>query len=142
MAATKARVKLNRSRMNEVQAALADGVAVFLEACAQEASGRAPDATPQGVGLVDAWGWMVYVNGKKVADGSGDGTVVKPPRDLRISRTAGIAGAIGFGFPARFQEIGTAHQPARPFLSPAVMSVVPRFEELMQQGIAGRLDKP
>lgn len=136
---TKARVALKRNALDEVQLGLADGVGRFLEEVAQIASARAPDQFEDDKGLPDRWGWAVYSGGKKVADGSGDGSVVKPPREMRISRQDGLAGFVGFGFPARFLEFGTVKMRAQPFLTPAVESVAPRAPGLIREGAAGRL---
>ena len=64
--------------------------------------------------------WVSYVDGKKVGQ---DQPGIRKPRDFKV-RGQGVAVAGGYSFPARFNEMGTVRQPARPFLGPALMAVV------------------
>jgi hypothetical protein len=115
-----ARVVLNRAALDQVHLALADGVEEIARTIVETAG--PPDATPFGLGLVNSGGWAVYDGKKKLSGGSLDGSQPKKPRAFRAEAT-GITGIAGFGFPARFQETGTVHQPARPFLLPAAIRV-------------------
>ena len=73
-----------------------------------------PDAAPYGAGLVTRGGVAGFALGKRVDHN----TDVKRVRNFRPDRK-GVDVAVGFTFPARFQEMGTEHQPARPFLGPS-----------------------
>ncbi len=117
------RVQLNANALTQTQQILAKGVLHFLHEIALEASSRAADAPPLGVGLVDTWGAAMYVDGKKVGEISGDGKATKKPRAFRAG--PGLAGLVGFGFPARFVEVGTSRSRAQPFFTPSVMSALP-----------------
>lgn len=118
--ARKPRMVLNREALHQVDLAMAEGLeAVALEVLSI-ADPNVPDAAPFGEGLIERGGHLTYVDGKKVG---GDSRVNRKPRDFKV-RGQGVAVAAGYTFPAKFNEIGTVHQPARPFLTPAVMSVV------------------
>jgi hypothetical protein len=132
-----ARVVLNRSALDEVHLALADGVTEIARTIVETA--RPPDATPFGEGLVTQGGWLVYNGSKKVAGGSLSGNQPKKPRAFRVRGTEGIAGIAGFGFPARFQETGTVDQPARPFLMPAVVKVKGVAADIMREIVGPKL---
>lgn len=73
-----------------------------------------PDAAPFGVGLVTRGGVAGFALGKRIDHN----TDVKTPRGFKPDRK-GVDVAVGFSFPARFQETGTEKQPPRPFLGPA-----------------------
>lgn len=74
-----------------------------------------------GEGLVDRGvGYLSYVDGKKVG---GDSRVDKKPKAFKV-RGKGVSVAVGMGFPMRFYEMGTVHQPARPTFAPVVSEVV------------------
>jgi hypothetical protein len=112
---SKARAVLNRDALAAIDQATVAG----LEQTAMEVLREVdpPDQTPYGEGLVDRGGFISYVDGKRVG-GDADGK----PRQMRV-RGQGIVVAVGFGFPAKFQEMGTENQPPRPFLTPVVMRV-------------------
>ena len=133
-----ARVVLNRQALDSLHLALAEGVEEIARTIVETAD--PPDATPFGVGLVDRGGWAVYAGSKKVGGGSLDGTQPNKPRAFRPEPT-GVTGIAGFGFPARFQEIGTVHHAAQPFLWPAAMAVASRGGEIMR-GVVGPRLKP
>jgi hypothetical protein len=115
---SQARVVLNQQALGELDRGLATGLEVLAMEVLRVV--KPPDATPFGVGLVDRGGAIAYVDGKKVGGSAPD---VKKPKAMRV-RGKGVVVGVGFGFPGRFQEVGTSHQPSRPFLTPAVMSVV------------------
>lgn len=140
MAARKpsARVVLNRQALDTVHLALAEGVEEVARTIVETAD--PPDATPYGVGLVRSGGWAVFAGSKKVAGGSQDGTQPNKPRGFRPEPT-GITGIAGFGFPARFQEVGTVQQPARPFLWPAAMRVAGSAAAIMRDVVGPRLGR-
>ncbi len=57
-----------------------------------------------------------YIDGRKVA---GTGSA---PRGQ--ARKLGVTTIVGYGFPGRFNEVGTVNQPARPFFTPAMAAEV------------------
>ena len=112
---------LNREAMSEFDRCLVTG----LEALANEALARtkAPVAKAgeedQYSPLSEQKGVISYLDGKRV----GGDMSIKKPKDFTV-RGKGASVGVGFGFPARFNEMGTAHQPARPFFTPPVMETV------------------
>jgi HK97 gp10 family phage protein len=131
------RVKLNRAAIDGVRLAIADGTHAVAKAIVTTAN--PPDATPFGEGLITRGGTLAYVGSKKVDGWSLDGRQPRKPRKLRVKGTDTIVAVAGFGFPGRFQEFGTAHHPAQPFLTPARNQVVPRAVGIMRQATAYRL---
>jgi hypothetical protein len=132
------RVVINRKTLTQVMLITADGILAFGKAAIQDT--RPPDAPPHGEGLVRHGGAIVYANGKKVGDWSSDGTVVKKPRALRVSGTDTVIGAAGFPPPARWDELGTVNQAAKPFYYPSMMNrTVPRATSILRQAMSYRL---
>jgi hypothetical protein len=124
-----ARVVLNRAALNRVELAIADGFSAVGHAVLDTT--EPPDATPFGEGLVTRGGFLVYAAGKKV-DGFGqDGRQPAKPRAVRVQGESWLQLIVGFGFPGRFQELGTIRQPARPFLTPAAGRVLPLAAQIM-----------
>lgn len=119
--ARRSRVELNRAALDTVRRGLADGVFDLAVAVRAEAERRAPDAPPTGEGLVASGGAAVWTDGRKTHE-SGSGTVERP-RELRTG-AGRITAAVGFTFPGRFQETGTVHHAAQPFLTPAAAEVL------------------
>jgi hypothetical protein len=132
-----ARVVLNRAALDRVHLALADGVEEIARTIVETA--EPPDAAPFGVGLPARGGWLVYDGSKKVAGGSLSGNQPKKPRAFAVRGTAGIQAIAGFGFPGRFQETGTVHQPARPWFTPAVIRVKGIAAEIMRSAVGSKL---
>jgi HK97 gp10 family phage protein len=130
------RVVLNRKAFEQVDLAIADG----LFAVAEEviAVARPPDAPPYGQGLVEGGGAIAYLGGKKVNGTTIGGKQVKKPRSLKVRDGEPVAIA-GFGFPARFVELGTVDTPAEPFLTPAVFQVEPDADVILSKEIKRRL---
>ena len=137
------RVVLNRSRLDAVTLAIADGMfAVMKEIVDQTTTPDSPRKPwPLGEGLPKQGGALVYVNGKKVAGYGLDGKQPKVPRAAHISRTVGAVAIAGWGFPARFNEMGTVRQPARPFFTPTVDRVLPRLATIMAPITSARLNR-
>ena len=131
MARANNRLVLNRAALDAITLGMADGLLVLADAVV--AAAEPPDAAPFGEGLVTTGGTIAYVLGKKVG-GSG----VKKPTAMKV-RKMGVAVAGGFGFPARFQELGTVNQPAHPFLTPALMATVPGAGPFIRAAVAKRL---
>jgi hypothetical protein len=109
------RVVYNRQTADALDLGLADGLLAIGEAVISVAD--VPDATPFGQGLVTSGDAVAYINGRKIG-----GSATKP-RSARSQ--GGVEAYFGFGFPGRFQELGTIHQPPRPFLTPALNRVIP-----------------
>jgi hypothetical protein len=123
--ARRSRVEINRAKLDEVMGGLADGVFDIARAIGTVAENRAPDATPHGEGLVDRIGAIVWVDSKKVAEWSSSGRRPDKPKSMRLkSAGARVVGVVGAGFPGMFQELGTVHHSAQPFLTPSAMEVV------------------
>lgn len=110
------RVVMNRAAIDAIRLGYADGMQEVGEAILARAEPHVPDEPPIGKGLVQTGAAVTYVDGQKVA---GRGTM---PRSGRTNQ--GIMTAVGYGFPGRFNEVGTVHQPARPFLTPAIAAEV------------------
>ena len=93
---------------------------------------KPPDDPPYGVGLVETGGTVAYAFGKKV------GGTAKKPRAMKV-RSMGVAVAGGFGWPGHYAEFGTIHEPARPFLTPALMATVPEAGAFVGAAVRRRL---
>jgi hypothetical protein len=126
---TSTRVVTNRAALDAAWLAVADGLLAVGQAIVDEA--HPPDAPPYGQGLVNRGAAGVWVNGKKV------GGEAAKPRGIRVREYA-MVGVAGFDFPARFQELGTAHQPARPFLTPAANQVKGTSPAIIRDVVAAK----
>jgi hypothetical protein len=110
-------VKVNRAVRHQIDEAAAWGV--FQAGVAHLAAARSRITPPPGrsghsTGAMSAGGSVtLYMQGgETVAEGG-------PARSPADGASAAIVAVVGFPFPARFQEIGTAKQPAYPFLGPS-----------------------
>lgn len=124
------RVVLNRATFQQVTLGMADGLLALADAVI--AAAKVPDAPVIGEGLVDAGGTVAYAFGKKV------GGYAAKPRALKV-KSLGVAIAGGFPFPAHLAEFGTINQPARPFLTPALMATVGDAEPYLRAAMKQRL---
>jgi len=127
---------LNQSRLDEVTLAVADGVFEAARTIIELAAQRAPDSPydpyPAGEGLPKQGGVLVYVANKKTHGWSIRGDQPKKPRAVRDSTKAhSVVAVAGFGFPARFNELGTIRQRARPFLAPSAREVQPHIPDIV-----------
>lgn len=113
------RVVLNRKALDAFVLAVADGARAWADGVIDVAI--EPDAPPLGQGLVKHGDSGAWVDGKKVG-----GTAAKPS-SAKLDKP-GISVLFGYPFPARFQERGTVHQPARPFFSPAIADQLRAYE--------------
>lgn len=118
------RIVLNRAAFDAITLAVADGAFELAKAVIEGA--RVPDAAPYAEGLVQGGAAIAFVGSKRVGVWSKTGASVKKPRAAKLSKGITVIG--GFGFPGRYQESGTIHQPARPFLTPALMARLPDAE--------------
>jgi hypothetical protein len=127
-----ARTVLNKQALNAIAQGFAEGMGALGQAIIEIT--KPPDAAPFGEGLVTTGDWGVWAGTKKVG-----GTATKP-RGVKLSKT-GITLIAGYDFPGRFQELGTIHQPARPFFTPSVVEEIPQTEEHLkppvQQALKG-----
>ena len=130
MARQNNRLVLNRAALDAITLGTADGLLALADAVI--AATKVPDAPVLGAGLIAEGGTVAYVLGKKV------GGTAKKPSAMKV-RKMGVAVAGGFPFPARFAEIGTVNQPARPFLTPALMSTVGDAGPYIAAAVARRL---
>lgn len=133
-----ARVVLNRQRTERVHLALADGLGAVALAVLRRAD--PPDATPYGRGLVKNGGMLLYRGRTKLAGYGLDGRQPRWPRSARLIPDLTQA-VVGYGFPGRFQELGTVHQPAAPFLTPAARATLPDATRIMGAVVSGALRK-
>lgn len=122
-------VRINRAALTELGLGIADGLLAVGEQAIAQSQPNAPDQPPTGKGLVRTGSYVVYVNKKKVG---GNATI-------RKSDKSGIVLYAGYGFPARFNEIGTIHQPARPFFTPAFMAAARELAAHVGPAVAERL---
>lgn len=133
------RVVLNRKAVRAVQVAIADGLFEVARTIIEVAD--PPDATPFGAGLVTQGGALAYVGDKKVGGWSQRGTQPKKPRAYKVRGQGAITAIAGFGFPGRFQEMGTVHHAAQPFLTPAANRTVDHAAEIMAPIVSAELRK-
>lgn len=125
-----AKVVYNRETADAVRLGVADGLLALAEAILERAD--VPDAPPLGKGLIQHGQAGAWVDGKKVG-----GQASKPNR-MKLP-TPGIVVAAGYPFPARFQELGTIHQPPRPFFTPAIEAEIPNAPEHLKPAVRARL---
>jgi len=130
MARRNNRVVLNRAALDAITLGLADGLLALADAVI--AATKVPDAPVLGMGLIETGSTVAYVLGKKV------GGTAKKPKAMKV-KSMGVAIAGGFGFPAHFAEFGTINEPARPFLTPALMETVPGAGPYIGAAVADRL---
>ena len=109
------RVRINYAKLDALIAGCVDGLAVVGQAIIDDTRPGVPDEPPLGVGLVNTGGYVVYVDGHKVAGTAsirlGRRNPMNPPRK-------GITLYVGYDFPARFLHNGTIHISPRPFFAP------------------------
>jgi len=128
----------NRQAFEELTLATADGL--FALAVEIVDNAHPHDAPPYGEGLVDQGGAVAWVGKKKVAGTTIDGKQIKKPRALRLD--AGDVTAIGgYGFPARFHELGTIDTAAYPFLTPSAVEAVPHADATVGAAMRKRLSR-
>lgn len=124
------RLELKRDKLDLVVRKVADGFFAAGQHIVERASAIAPDSPydpyPTGEGLPKQGGVLVFVEDEKVNGWSIRGDQPKKPRAVRGStKEHSIVCVIGFGFPARFNELGTLKMPANPFLAPVRDNVGP-----------------
>lgn len=127
------KVVLNRSKLDQVTLAVADGLFAVGKAIVDAAhpADSPYEPFPAGEGLPRQGGVLAYVNGKKVAGYGLDGKQPRAPRAAHVSRGRGVEVIVGWGFPARFNEFGTIRMPAHPFLTPARNQVLPQTNAIL-----------
>jgi hypothetical protein len=127
------RVVMNRAALDAIKLGAADGAQAAGELVLRVAEPLVPDREPFGRGLVKTGKVVTYVDGRKVA-----GTGTAPRRDP--PPPVGTCTYVGYGFPGRFQELGTVQHPAQPFLTPSMASASGgEVDDRYAQGIRARL---
>lgn len=119
------RTVINRQALTALRLGFVEGMAELGRRVIATAEPHVPDEEPIGKGLVRSGDWGVWTKGKKVAGTASKPSTVKLP-------AGGVTLIAGYGFPARFNEIGTVHQPSRPFLTPALLEVVPTASDAIK----------
>lgn len=120
----KARVIMNRGALDELQLGMADGLLQLGERILADARANAPRdpeiAAKRGVPMMaDTGHVVVYALGKKVGGEEGE---TGKPRRMKTSKGSADLG-VWFSSPlSHFAELGTIKEPARPFLTPALMA--------------------
>jgi hypothetical protein len=144
------RVDTYRGTFDAVSLGAADGLFEIAKEIVDVASGLAADSPrppyPLGEGLPRQGGAVAWVGKKKVNNASNDGSQVAKPRSLVLleretaqGEAVAATAIAGYGFPARFVELGTVDHPAQPFLTPAAMQVVPGGEAVLSAAMQRRL---
>lgn len=137
------KIAINRSRVDGVMLAVADGMFEVGKQMVEAAATTAPDYPtgrwPINEGLPKQGGVLAYYDGKKVAGYGLDGRQPRPPRAARVSRSRGIIVIVGWGFPARFNEFGTVKMPANPFFTPAADRIEPQAVPIMTPVVSAEL---
>ena len=137
-------VVFHRETIDVLVLAAVDGLFDLSKEIIEDAGARAPDSPydpyPAGEGLPKQGGVLAYAKGAKVNGWSQRGTQPSKPRAVREpSRESGFVIVAGFGFPAHFAELGTVNEPARPFVTPALMARVPDAEGYIRASTQRRL---
>jgi hypothetical protein len=133
--------------------AVADGLMEMARRIGEEAAAHAADSptyinesgqrVPQpaaGYGLPSNWGVMGWTFGNLIEARKATGSErLTKPRALKLQRDS-VQAIVGFGFPARFNELGTQDQPARPFLGPAgqAFATSGEVQPIMKAALASR----
>lgn len=125
------RVVVNRKALSAIREGAVAGLEQLAIDTLAAAAPNVPDDDPIGVGLVTTGSYGVWADGKKVA-----GLGQKPRRE---KVKTGVTLIVGYDFPARFNEGGTIHQPARPFLTPAMVKEVPGADKTLGVQVRRRL---
>lgn len=139
----RSRVVINRAALDEVMGGLSDGVFDIVRAIGAVAESRAPGPGTSEYGhLQDRIGAAVWVAGRKVHEWSSAGGSVDKPREVRVRSEGEYVGVVGAGFPGMFQELGTVHHAAQPFMTPAASEVIGseahlRLSAAMQRRLRG-----
>jgi hypothetical protein len=130
------RTVLNRAAFHEIDLALAD--ALFEEAVRIVESAHPPDAPPFGEGLLEGGGAIAWAGTKKVNGTTIGGKQIVKPRALKLDPTK-VTAIAGWGFPARFVELGTIDTPAEPFLGPAAAAEAPGAKAAIGRALGASL---
>jgi hypothetical protein len=124
--------RLNRQALDAITLGFADALGELAVRVLDAAAPNVPDEPPYGKGLVETGDWGVWVRGKKVAGGA------RKPKG-QIKPADGIVMVVGYGWPGHYAEEGTIHEPARPFLTPAVLQTMPDSGGVMKDQVGQRL---
>lgn len=126
--------RVNRRALSAVREGIVAGMEDIGQRILALGVGKIPDATPFGEGLVTTGDYGVWADGKKVA-----GTARKP-RGAKVAR--GVTLIVGYGFPGRFQSLGTVDIAPNPdwFITP-INEVVPGAGAFLKPEIQKRLGR-
>lgn len=125
---------MNREAVDALTLGAADGMQAMGVRIVEAAN--PPDAAPWGKGLVGGGTAITMVDRKKVA-GYGPLRVGRSQRPPAV----GVVTFVGWSFPGRLQELGTAHHPAQPFLTPSFQQEVPEVADEVANAIEARLKR-
>jgi hypothetical protein len=132
------RLLVNRAAMSRLELGIADGLAEVGRTILEVAD--PPDAAPFGTGLVTSGGFLVYAGAKKVDGFHQGGGQPKKPRAARVKGADGVVTLfVGWGFPGRFQELGTVNHGPQPFATPALNQVAPHIPDIVREHIRERM---
>jgi len=138
LANRQARIQLHRDSLTELQLGMADGLANLGLNIVLRASAQAPrdpeSAARRGVPmLANTGGFQVWALGKRAA-----GVWEKRPRAARVPKDQVVL-LVGFGSPiAHLVELGTVKMAARPFLTPALLALIPNAGEYVTGAMSRR----
>lgn len=126
------RVVINRQEITAIREGFVAGMESIGEQVLAMGEGKVPDATPFGQGLVTTGDYGVWADGRKVAGGAS-----KPRR--AVARR-GVTLIVGYGFPGRFQALGTTEIAPNPdwFVTP-MNSVIPGTQRYLKPHVTRAL---
>jgi len=124
------RVVINKATLEAARLGVADGLLDMAEAIITAA--HPPDEPPFGQGLTKRRGTSASVDGRRVG---GDSEMPASAPEASVV----VVG--GFDRPGRFNELGTARQPARPFLTPAFLARQNEAEAFVRPAVQKRIGR-
>lgn len=123
------RTVLNRRALTAIRAGLVDGVEGLGQAIVARTHPPDDPRTAETIGV----DYGVWADGRKVAGGA------SKPRGQSVRK--GVTLVVGVGFPGRFNEIGTVHQPARPFFTPEVLAEIPETAGYLRPAVKAAIGR-
>ena len=139
------RIVMNRAALTEIEYGMAQGleelgIVMLADATAVMVPGYL-DAPPYGEGLVASGFVREWVRKRLVTGRTDIMASANRPHGLVLGADEAVM-IVGFASPlAHLQELGTVHQPAYPFLSPAVAKNIEALQRYVLKGIAARVAK-
>ena len=120
-----AKTIVNRQALTSIRGRFVDGMDAIGAKVIDVATPHVPDAPPYGKGLVERGGYAVWSDGQKVA-----GAAAKPRGEVP---KVGVTLMVGYDFPARFLEEGTIYITPRPWVTPAMLEVLPDKDGILAE---------